>query len=68
MRDTERDAKTQGEGEAGSLRGAQCRTGSQDPGSRSELKVDAQPLSHPGAPRVRFLSRYQFHPHEGLLT
>ena len=32
MRDPEREAETQAEGEAGSLRGAQCRTGSRDPG------------------------------------
>ena len=30
MRDTEREAETQAEGEAGSLWGAQCRTPSQD--------------------------------------
>ena len=32
MRDTERGAETQAEGEAGSLRGARCGTWSQDPG------------------------------------
>ena len=32
MRDTGREAKTQAEGEAGSLQGAQCGTQSQDPG------------------------------------
>ena len=34
MRDTEREreAETQAEGKAGSLRGAQCETRSQDPG------------------------------------
>ena len=32
MRDTEREAETQAEGEAGSLQGARCRTGSWDPG------------------------------------
>ena len=50
MRDTEREAETQAEGEAGSLQGAQCGTRSQDLGSRPEPKADAQPLSHPGAP------------------
>ena len=32
MRDTQREAETQAEGEAGSLQGAQCGTPSQDPG------------------------------------
>ena len=32
MRDTEREAETQAEGEAGSLQGAPCGTRSQDPG------------------------------------
>ena len=32
MRDTEREAETQAEGEAGSMQGARCRTRSQDPG------------------------------------
>ena len=50
MRDTEREAETQAEWEAGSSRGAQCRTQSQTSGSHSELKADAQPLSHPGIP------------------
>ena len=45
MRDTERGAETQAEGEAGSLLGARCGTRSQEP------KADAQPLSHPGAPQ-----------------
>ena len=40
MRDTERDAETQVEGEAGSL--------------RTEPKAGAQPLSHPGAPQSLF--------------
>ena len=50
MRDTEREAETRAEGEAGSLQGAQCRTRSQDPevttwteGRRST----AEPLRHP---------------------
>ena len=42
LRDTE--AQTQAEGEAGSLRGAQCGTPSQDPGSCPEPKANAQPL------------------------
>ena len=32
MRDTQREAETQAEGEAGSPQGAQCRTRSKDPG------------------------------------
>ena len=32
MRDTQREAETQAEGEAGSLYGARCGTQSQDPG------------------------------------
>ena len=48
MRDTEREAETQAEGEAGSLQGARCGTRSQDPGRVP--KADAQPRSHPGVP------------------
>ena len=50
MRDTEREADTQAEGEAGFPRGAQCGIRSRDPGLCPELKADAQPLSHPGVP------------------
>ena len=50
MKDTQREAKTQAEGEAGFMQGAQCGTRSWDSGSRPELKADAQPLSHPGVP------------------
>ena len=46
----EREAETQAEGEAGSPQGARCGTPSPEPGSRSELKADAQLLSHPGIP------------------
>ena len=52
MTSTEREAETQAKGEAGSLHGAQCGTRSQDPGSRPELKADAQALSHPGVPSI----------------
>ena len=41
MKDTERVAETQAEGEAGSMQGAQWRTRSQDLGSRPEPKADA---------------------------
>ena len=50
MRDTEREAETQAEGEAGSPQGARCGTRSPDPGSSPELKADAQLLSYPGVP------------------
>ena len=49
MRDIE--AETQAEGEAGSLQGARCGTGSWIMGSRPEPKGGAQPLSHPGVPQ-----------------
>ena len=52
MRDTEEEAETQAEGEAGSLREAQFGTRSQD-----EPKADAQPLSHPGVPSGTYLNR-----------
>ena len=48
MRDTQKEAETQAEGEAGSLQGAQCKTQSWTPGSCPEPKADAQPLSHSG--------------------
>ena len=48
MRDTQREAETQGEGEAGSSEGARC--GTRFLGSGPEPKADAQPLSHPGVP------------------
>ena len=62
-RDTHRDAETQAEGEAGSLRGARCGTWSQDPGP----KADTQPLSHPGVPwkidsHVQMAKQKQKHP------
>ena len=43
MRDTQREAETQAEGEADA--GFDPRT----PGSGPEQKADTQPLSHPGA-------------------
>ena len=48
MTDTQREAETQAEGEAGSDGGIDPRT----PGSRPEPKADAQPLSHPGIPII----------------
>ena len=46
MRDTEREAETYAEGEAGSDVELDPRT----PGSRNEPKADAQMVSHPGIP------------------
>ena len=57
MRDTEREAETQTEGEAGSLQGARCGTRSQDLGSHPGLTADAQPLSHPGIPEMETFKR-----------
>ena len=51
MRDTEREADTQAEGEAGSLQGARWGLDPGTPGSHPEPKADAQPLSHPGVPK-----------------
>ena len=48
MRDPEREAETQAEGEAGSLQGAHMGLNPRIWGSQSEPKADAQPLSHPG--------------------
>ena len=53
MRDTEKEAETQAEGEAGSLRGEGGPDAGLHPktlGLRHEPKADAQLLSHPGAP------------------
>ena len=50
MRDTERKAETQAEGEGGSLQGANVGLNPGTLGSHSELKADAQPLSHSGIP------------------
>ena len=56
MKDTEKEAETQIEGEAGHLQGAQCGTPSRTPGSHSEPKTEAQPLSHKGAPLAEFIN------------
>ena len=52
MRDTQRQADTQAEGEAGSLQGLDVGLDPRTPGSRPEPKADAQPLSHPGVPHL----------------
>ena len=48
MRDTQREAETQAEGEAGSRGEPDVGLDPRTPGSRPEPKADAQPLSHPG--------------------
>ena len=53
MRDTQREAETQAEGEVGFPQGAQCGTPSPNLGPHPEPKADAQPLSHPGIPKLR---------------
>ena len=55
MKDTEREAETQAQGgEAGSMQGAWCKTGSRNPGSAPETKADAKTLSHPSIPNRYF--------------
>ena len=49
MRDTEREAETQAEGEAGSLWGPDLGLDPRTPGSLPEPKADTQPLGHPSA-------------------
>ena len=61
MKDTQREAEAQAEGEAGFPWGAQCGIRSQDPGLCPELKADVQPLGHPSVPLSLFLS-ITFHP------
>ena len=58
MRDTEREAKTQAEGEAGSPWGARCGTQSLELGSCPEPKADAEPLSHPGDLPIDFFQLF----------
>ena len=48
IRDTQKEAETQAEREAGYLQGSWCGTWSPDPGSCPEPKADTQLLSHPG--------------------
>ena len=52
MRDTQREAQTQAEGEAGSMQGARRGTQSWDPRITPWAKGSAKPLSHPGIPVV----------------
>ena len=52
MRDMQREAETQAEGEAGSMQGARLDPGT--PGSCPGPKAGAKPLSHPGIPLIIF--------------
>ena len=56
MRDTEREAETWAEGEAGSMWEPNVGLNPGTPGSRPEPKADIQPLSHPGAPILYILN------------
>ena len=61
MTDTEREAETQAEGEAGAMQGAGC--GTRSPVSRITPRVEggAKPLGHWGCPSSHFRSqRAQF--------
>ena len=53
MRDTQREAETQAEGEAGSMHREPDDVGldPRSPGSRPGPKAGAKPLRHPGIPR-----------------
>ena len=50
MRDTERGAQTQAEGEAGSMQGARCGTQSRVSRITPWAEGGTKPLSHPGCP------------------
>ena len=54
MRDTEREAETQAEGEAGSMQGAQHGTRSWVSRITPQAEGSAKPLSHQGCPRDFF--------------
>ena len=60
MRDTQREAETQAEGETGSPQEARCGTLSLELGSHPEPKADAQPPSHQGAPIFYFIKFFFF--------
>ena len=53
MRDTQREAETQAEGEAGSSREPEVGLDPRTPGSQPKTKADTQPLSHTGALQIR---------------
>ena len=54
MRDTEKEAETQAEGEAGSSQGARCETWSQDPGITPWAEGSTNSLHHPECPYITF--------------
>ena len=56
MRHTHTEAKTQAEGEAGSMQGPDVGLDPGTLGSHLELKADTQPLSHPGIPSLGDIS------------
>ena len=58
MRDTEREAETQAEGEVSSMQGAQHGTRSQVSRIRPWAEGGAKPLSHPGCPKSTFLNDF----------
>ena len=61
-RHREREAETQEEGEAGSMRGARCGTRSRDSRIGPGPKADAKPLSHPGIPSfMKFWKKSSLH-------
>ena len=55
MRDREREAETQAEGEAGPMQGARCRTQSRDSRITPWAEGGAKLLSHLGCPEDRVL-------------
>ena len=55
MRDREREAETQAEGEAGSTQGAPCGTRSQVSRVRLQAEGCAKPLGRRGCPQKDFL-------------
>ena len=52
MRDTEREAEAQAEKQQAPCRKPDAGLDPKTSGSRTESKTDAQPLSHPGAPKL----------------
>ena len=56
MRDTEGEAETQAEGEAGSMQEPDVGLDPRTLGSQPEPKADAQPLSQRGAPSQTWLN------------
>ena len=71
MRDTEKEAETQAEGEAGFCKEPDARLDPRTPGSRPEPKADTQPLSHPGLPSnifsYEFIYTENLHDFDGCL-